>query len=41
MNHCNLILTAIAVVLGWELPDDVLADAVKARVGLMAGFRSE
>jgi len=30
-------IRAIDVVLGWDLPDEVLADAVGAQVGLMAG----
>ena len=41
MNFQDLLLDAIEVVLDWDLPDEVLADAVKAQACLMAGVGSE
>jgi len=41
MHYLNSVANAIDVVLGWDLPDEVLADAVTAQVGLMAGSEAD
>ena len=41
MNFQDLLIDAIDVVLSWDLPDEVLADAVKAQACLMAGVGSD
>ena len=40
VNH-DLILSAINVVLDWELPDEAFADAVSGQARLMAGSFSD
>ena len=37
MHYQNQMMNTIEVVLGWDLPDEVLADAVGAQLGLMVG----
>ncbi len=36
----NRMLDVIDIVLGWDLPDEVFADAVRAQAGYTAGFDS-
>ncbi len=40
-NYRNCLFDAIDVVLAWELPEEALADAVKAQACLMAGGHPE
>ena len=40
INH-HLILSAINVILDWELPDEAFTDAVSGQVKLMAGGCSD
>lgn len=37
MHYQNQMMNTIEVVLGWDLPDVALADAVRAQAGLTAG----
>jgi hypothetical protein len=41
MNFQGYLLDAIDLVLDWDLPDEVLADAAKAQASLMARINSE
>jgi hypothetical protein len=41
MPYRNLLLHAVIEGLTWNIPDEVLANAVKAQAGLMADFSSE
>lgn len=41
MPYQNFLLDAVNEVLTWDIPDEALADAVKAQDGLMAGFSPE
>ncbi len=41
MPYQNFLLDAVNEVLTWDIPDEALADAVKAQAGLMAGFSPE
>jgi hypothetical protein len=41
MNFQNYLMDAIDRVLGWDLPDESLADAVKAQASLMARINPE
>ncbi|SFM74417.1 hypothetical protein [Nitrosomonas communis] len=41
MSYQNFLLEAVNEVLTWDIPDETLADAVKAQAGLMAGFSPE
>jgi hypothetical protein len=41
VHYQNLMTDVIEVVLGWDLPDVALADAVKAQAGFMAGAGEE
>ena len=41
MNFQNYLLDAIDMVLGWDLPDESLAEAVKAQASLMARINPE
>ena len=38
MNYQNYLLDATNAVLDWDIPDEVLADAVIAKANLMAGI---
>lgn len=37
MHYQNAVMSTIDVVLGWDLPDEVLADALGAQAGVMGG----
>jgi hypothetical protein len=37
VHYQNLMIDVIEVVLGWDLPDVAIADAVRAQAGLVAG----
>lgn len=41
MSYQNYLLDAIEMVLGWDLPDEALADAAIAQAGFMAKGNSE
>jgi hypothetical protein len=41
MNQQSLYLDAIEAVLAWDLPDELLSDAVQAQASLMAGIPPE
>ena len=38
MPYQNFLLEAVNEVLTWDIPEEVLADVIKAQAGLMAGF---
>jgi hypothetical protein len=41
MEYQSCLINAIERVLGWDLPDELLADAVKDQADLLAGVNPE
>lgn len=41
MNNQNYQIEALEIVLGWDLPDDLIPLALNEQVNLMAGFDYE
>ena len=41
MHYQHFLIDAVNEVLAWDIPDEALAEAVKAQTGLMAGINPE
>ncbi len=41
MHQQNLMMNTIEVVIGWDLPDVAIADALRTQAGLVAGAGAE
>lgn len=41
MHYQHFLIDAVNEVLAWDIPDEALADAVRAQTGLLAGINPE